>query len=185
VSAALSHWGRSLVALALFGLLVELLLPSRQTEGYVRLIVGLVLLTAVVSPVLGLVRSVVAGGVAALPGASARSLAGVLAAESAPGASESTLVAGLFARQVAQAAAARARSVPGVASATARASVGRSGATYGRVTAVALGVVPTREAARNGAALARGVGAAVARSLGLDPAVVHVRLGRPSSGPSP
>lgn len=185
MSVALSHWGRTLVALALFGLLVELLLPSRQTEGYVRLIVGLVLLTAVVSPILGLVRGMLADGVGSLPGASASSIGGVLAAESSPGASEPAMVARVFAREVGRAAAARAGQVPGVRRATARARVGGAAATYGQVTSLEVVVRPTAAAARDGAALARRTASAVAAGLGLAAADVHVRVLRPNPGPAP
>jgi stage III sporulation protein AF len=185
MSVALANWGRSLIALALFGLLVELLLPSRATEGYVRLIIGLVLLTAVVSPILGVARSVVGGGLAALPGSAATSLNAVLNAESRPPADEPSLVAGVFAGEVRQSVVARVRTMPGVAAATARVVVGRDASTYGEVLSVSLTLRPTLTAARDSAALARRTVSDVADALGIAPARVHVVVLRPQTGPAP
>lgn len=55
---ALVSWARTLLAVAVFGMLLELLLPSRSMQPYVRLAVGLVVLAAVLSPLVGLVRSI-------------------------------------------------------------------------------------------------------------------------------
>lgn len=185
MSAALAHWGRSLIALALFGLLVELLLPSRGTEGYVRLIVGLVLLAAVVSPILGVARSLVAGGLQALPGGAATSLGAVLSAQARPPTDEPALVATVFAAEVERSAVATARAVPGVAAARAQVTVGRGGPTYGEIQAVGLTLRPTALAARDGARLAERAASAVASALGVATLRVHVRVLRPRAGPAP
>jgi stage III sporulation protein AF len=185
VSAALATWGRNLVALALFGLLAELLLPSRTTEGYVRLVIGLVLLAAVVSPVLGVARAAVGGRLGALPGARAASLPAVLAAEAGATADTPGLVAAAFATEVEHSVVARARTVAGVETASARVVMGGRGTSYGQVTSVTLTLRPTTSAAAAGAALAQRVEATVASALGLMPAQVRVRLLRPRAGPSP
>lgn len=186
MNVALAHWGRNLLALALFGLLAELLLPSRATEGYVRLVIGLVLLTAVVSPVLGVVRGALGTGLGALSGSGgATSLSSLLHAEATTAPSgQAALVAQVFAREVAKVAQNAARSLPGVVSATAAAQVsGGPGSAYGQLEGVRL-TVGVRAGAAAGPGRAAGVARAVADALGLGLAQVHVRL-RSMPGPAP
>lgn len=187
MSVALAHWGRNLLVLALFGLLAEVLLPSRATEGYVRLVVGLVLLAAVVSPVLGVVRGALGTGLGALSGSGGGAgIAAVLQGESTAPAGQATLVAQVFQREVAKAATAAAEAVPGVASASSAARVSQAGGVaYGQLEGVSVAIV-ARPSAGAAAALAGKVSRAVAQSLGLEAAQVQTRIvRRAASGPAP
>lgn|GEM_PF-1816873 len=179
MTAALAHWGRGLIILALFGLLAEMLLPSRATEGYVRLVIGLVILAAVIAPVLGLVRGAVGSGLSALSGgpADAASLSGLLRAEGSVAGGQGGLVAQVFATEVGRTAVAQAESVRGVAAARAHARVDvANGLDYGQLRGVDVAVV-LRPGVDPASALAA-VRRRVASALGLAPGAVGVTAGR-------
>ncbi|MCL6595210.1 MAG: stage III sporulation protein AF [Firmicutes bacterium] len=182
MSAALGHWVRGLVALALFGLLAELLLPSRATAGYVRLVIGIVLLAAVVSPVLGLVRGVLGGGMDGLAGAGAPSLGAALMAEGLSPQVQAREVAGAFATEAAAAVRRAVGAVPGVREAAATVDVAAPPAGYGEVMGVHVTVWPTPWAAAHGQALAARVRAAAASALGLGEGKIWVRVRAPPAG---
>lgn len=170
---ALIAWARDLVALALFGYLLELLLPSRVMEGYVRLVVGLVLLSALVSPLLTWLKPGSALGFD-LPGASAQGVKAVLTDENRYASGEGSQILGVFSQQAAQAAEQAIRTVPGVQNPQVHVQVARdlSQSNYGQIEAVDVVLTVTQQKG----ALASRVRTLVAGTLGVPADTVEVRL---------
>lgn len=173
---ALIAWARDLVALALFGFLLELLLPSRVMEGYVRLVVGLVLLAALVSPLLTWLRPNRVQGMD-LPGASAQGVKAVLTDEARFAGGESSQILTVFGQQAAGAAKTALGRLRGVTSATVRVHVisNTSATDYGEIDAVNVVVSGT------GTDLEARARSAVVGILGVPGSIVEVRAlpGRP------
>lgn len=170
---AVVAWARDLVALALFGYLLELLLPSHSMEGYVRLVVGLVILAALVSPLFSWLRP---GRTVRLelPGADATGVRAVLNDEQRYAGGESAQILALFAAQ-AQIEAGRAlRRLPEIVAAKVQVHVVPDPASprYGQIDGVAV-AVRARAGAEVSPSLAR---RAVASTLGIAPGLVTVHM---------
>lgn len=164
-------WARDLVALALFGYLLELLLPSRVMEGYVRLVVGLVLLAALVSPLLTWLRPNRLLGMD-LPGASAQGVKAVLTDENRYANGESSQILTVFSGQAAAAAEAALGGLRGASTRSVRVHVVTdvSEPDYGQIDAVNVVLSGT------GTGLVGRAQSVVAATLGVPEDVVEVHL---------
>jgi hypothetical protein len=168
------QWVRDLVVLALMGYLLELLLPGDSVRGYVRLVVGLVLLTALLTPILSWIRPGQALRLG-LPGSAAAGVSAAVAAENRYALGEGKAILNLFAHEVCQAAQTAAQ-MPGVRAVRARCQVSEDpGSTYGQVREIWLGV-QVLGAGASPSTLAQRVAHHVAGALGLAPQVVQVQV---------
>jgi stage III sporulation protein AF len=111
--ATLSLWVREILIVVLIGWLLEAFLPSAQFQRYVRLVVGLLVVVAVIGPALSWLRTrpVLQLGTSTTP----------FLTPSAPTRAEEADVLRLYSQDLARTARAMALAVPGVA--TARASI--------------------------------------------------------------
>ena len=170
---ALIAWARDLAALALFGYLLELLLPSRTMEGYVRLVVGLVILAALVSPLLKWLRPGEAVRLN-LPGASAQGVKTVFFDENRYANGESSQILDVFSGQAAKATEEALRHLPGVLAPRVRIAVSSdpSSAEFGQIR----GASVVFSSARPSRSLIRQAERVVAKTLGIPGSAVEMRV---------
>jgi len=140
VSAVLG-WVREIVLVVLLGWVLEMLVPRDEFRRYVRLVIGLLVLVAVIRPALNLLGAARPGAFRVGRDAQAADLVerGVSIQKGEEG---KTLA--LYAQKVGEEAAAVAETVPGVRTATGEAQIDEdpSSAAFGEVTSLVVAVIP-------------------------------------------
>jgi len=181
--AAISGWVREIAVVVLLGWVLEMLVPRQDFRRYVRLVIGLLVLVAVIRPALVLLGHARAP---TFPDTADGQVATLIAQGKALEAQDQGASLALYAQKVGEEAAAIADTVPGVggASGTAEVDTDPTSPSYGDIRSVDVTVRPTGAAIEVGsdgsrpppARLEAAVQAAVAGGLQVAPSAVGVTV---------
>lgn len=138
--AAVTDWVRNIVMVVLFASFLELLLPSSSMQRFVRVIMGLLILLAILSPVIDVLQSRAAPEVPALGGAGGPAADRVQSGSAAVVRERDRLAVEFYRKDLARQIRAVVTAIDGVADA--RVAVEVAGADNGRLGKVIVYVLP-------------------------------------------